>query len=212
MNYTTTSASPRDDALPVERAVLGALLLGNSRWSEAKLLCDTDFYLAAHQHIFRRMRELAESGRPIDPITLVAALTSDNEVQRIGGVEYLSSLIDNVVERPNIAHYVKIVKERALRRAGEKVADRLQRMARDGSASAGAMAKEASRFATDVAEAAQHDDWPEPAPLGGELPPVSSFELQLLPSAFRPLVEDTAERMQVPIDYPAIVAVNCQLE
>ena len=52
-------------------------------------------------------------------------------------------------------------------------------------------------------------DWPEPEPLGGELPAVQAFDRALLPDSLRPLVEDTAERMQVPFDYPAVVAVLC---
>ena len=52
-------------------------------------------------------------------------------------------------------------------------------------------------------------DWPEPEPLGGELPAVQAFNVALLPDSLRPLVEDTAERMQVPLDYPAVVAVLC---
>jgi putative DNA primase/helicase len=51
------------------------------------------------------------------------------------------------------------------------------------------------------------DDWPEPEPLGGELPAVQAFGSALLPESLRPLVEDTAERMQVPLDYPAVVTV-----
>jgi putative DNA primase/helicase len=54
---------------------------------------------------------------------------------------------------------------------------------------------------------AQPDNWPEPEPLGGELPPVQAFDSALLPDALRPLVVDTADRMQVPLDYPAVVAV-----
>jgi putative DNA primase/helicase len=52
-------------------------------------------------------------------------------------------------------------------------------------------------------------DWPEPEPVGGELPAVPPFNLALLPEALRPLVEDTAERMQVPLDFPAVVAILC---
>ena len=33
--------------------------------------------------------------------------------------------------------------------------------------------------------------------------------MALLPDSLRPLEEDTAERMQVPFDYPAVVAVLC---
>ena len=66
----------------------------------------------------------------------------------------------------------------------------------------------ATRVPPLVSQAVQ-DDWPKPEPLGGELPPVQSCDLALLPESLRPLVEDTAERMQVPLDYPAVVAVLC---
>ena len=52
-------------------------------------------------------------------------------------------------------------------------------------------------------------EWPKPEPLGGELPPVRACDLALLPESLRPLVEDTAERMQVPLDFPAVTAVLC---
>jgi putative DNA primase/helicase len=55
---------------------------------------------------------------------------------------------------------------------------------------------------------AAQDSWPDPERLGGELPPVEPFDTKMLPEALRPLVEDVAERMQVPIDLPAIVAVS----
>ena len=53
------------------------------------------------------------------------------------------------------------------------------------------------------------EDWPKPEPIRGELPPVVSFYEDLLPVSFRPLVRDVTERMQVPMDYPAVVMVLC---
>jgi Protein of unknown function (DUF3987) len=50
-------------------------------------------------------------------------------------------------------------------------------------------------------------DWPEPEKLGQELPPVPRFDAGLLPASLRPMVEDVAERMQVPLDFPAVVTV-----
>jgi hypothetical protein len=50
-------------------------------------------------------------------------------------------------------------------------------------------------------------DWQAPEPLGGELPAVQAFDLALLPDALHALVKDTAERMQVPYDYPAAASV-----
>ncbi|MEO6965532.1 MAG: YfjI family protein [Acidobacteriaceae bacterium] len=49
--------------------------------------------------------------------------------------------------------------------------------------------------------------WPEPEPLGSALPDVPQFDPGLLPVSFRPLVEDVSERMQVPLDFPAVAAI-----
>jgi putative DNA primase/helicase len=51
------------------------------------------------------------------------------------------------------------------------------------------------------------EEWPKPEPLEGELPPVKRLDERLLPESFRPLVCDVADRMQVPLDFPAAVAV-----
>jgi putative DNA primase/helicase len=53
------------------------------------------------------------------------------------------------------------------------------------------------------------DGWPKPEPILNELPPVEAFSQALLPDSFRPLVADVAERMQVPIDFPAVVITLC---
>jgi putative DNA primase/helicase len=49
--------------------------------------------------------------------------------------------------------------------------------------------------------------WPEPVPLGEELPPVPPFDSGLLPASLRPMVEDVTDRMQTPLDFAAVVAV-----
>ncbi len=61
-------------------------------------------------------------------------------------------------------------------------------------------------FASDAKTA---DDWPKPQPIQGELPPVEASSEDLLPRSFRSLVRDVAERMQVPLDYPAVVSMLC---
>lgn len=50
------------------------------------------------------------------------------------------------------------------------------------------------------------DEWPEPEPLP-ELRPVPALPPALLPEALRAWVADVAERMQVPIEYPATGAL-----
>jgi hypothetical protein len=57
---------------------------------------------------------------------------------------------------------------------------------------------------------AESSQWPDPAPLGDELPPVPAFDLELLPASFRPLVYDVSDRMQAPPDFAAAVVI-CSL-
>jgi putative DNA primase/helicase len=52
-------------------------------------------------------------------------------------------------------------------------------------------------------------DWPEPLALDGELPAVAQMTPDLLPASFRALASDISERMQVPLDYPAIALTLC---
>jgi putative DNA primase/helicase len=53
------------------------------------------------------------------------------------------------------------------------------------------------------------DQWPKPEPIQNGLPPVETFSEDLLPDSFRSLVADVSDRMQVPMDYPAVVMVLC---
>jgi putative DNA primase/helicase len=48
------------------------------------------------------------------------------------------------------------------------------------------------------------DVWGEPQPIPVDLPPVMPFDYELLPGALRAFVEDVAERMQCPPDFPGV--------
>ena len=50
--------------------------------------------------------------------------------------------------------------------------------------------------------------WPEPEELGAAAPSVRPFDSALLPEAFRPWIEDIAERIQCPMDFPAVGAMT----
>jgi replicative DNA helicase len=100
-----------------ERSILGAILLDNFAYNQAaEHLRTEDFSLDSHRRIYARMVDLAESSRPIDMITLIEELERHKELQAIGDVGYVSSLLEGVPERPSIEHYVKIVRDKALLR------------------------------------------------------------------------------------------------
>jgi replicative DNA helicase len=104
-------------SIDAERSILGAILLDNAAFFEAsqKLKAD-DFSLESHRRLYGRMEELSSTGRPIDIITIAEELSKRKEVESVGGVAYISSLMDGLPRRPSIEQYVRIVKEKAILR------------------------------------------------------------------------------------------------
>src|SRR5689334_9829722 len=117
MATTDYSISTLPANVEAERSILGAILLDNFAYNQAaEHLRPEDFSLDSHRRIYTRMVDLAESSRPIDMITLVEELDRRKELEAIGNVGYISSLVDGVPDRPSIEHYIKIVRDKALLR------------------------------------------------------------------------------------------------
>ena len=53
-----------------------------------------DFSLDSHRRIYLRMMELAETGKPVDFVTLTEQLGQHKEIEAVGGVAYVTSLTD----------------------------------------------------------------------------------------------------------------------
>ena len=117
MATTDYSISTLPANVEAERSILGAILLDNFAYNQAaEHLRMEDFSLDSHRRIYSRMVDLAESSRPIDMITLIEELDRHKDLQPIGDVAYVSSLVEGVPDRPSIEHYVKIVRDKALLR------------------------------------------------------------------------------------------------
>ena len=101
-----------------ERNILGAILLDNNISDEViAALRSEHFFLDAHRRIFQRIGDLFETSRPIDIVTLTEELLKHKELEACGGAGYLASLTDGVPRRSSLAHYVKIVKDKAMLRS-----------------------------------------------------------------------------------------------
>src|SRR5690554_1176937 len=91
-----------------ERAVLGGLLLDNDMLPrEVAILKPEDFYREAHRHIFAAIVQLFSRNEPVDWLTLTAALKTAGLLETVGGVPYLTELIDAVPSAANILHYAE---------------------------------------------------------------------------------------------------------
>ena len=94
-----------------EHAILGAVLLNNSLIDQVgELLCINDFHLTSHQEILKAMLSLSRQSMPIDLLTLKADLEARNCFEQVGGLSYLTSLIDGVPRNDTIECYARIVR------------------------------------------------------------------------------------------------------
>lgn len=100
-------------SLDAERSILGAILLDSLLFDQATELTPDDFSLDGHRRIFKAMQDLSTMNITPDMITVANHLSGKREIEAVGGVSYLSSLIDGVPERPHIEHYVRIVRNKA---------------------------------------------------------------------------------------------------
>lgn len=109
-----------------ERAILGAIILDNSLATQAaELLSPADFYVQAHQHVFRAILALADAGSAIDPILIGEELRRNATSELVGGVAFVSELTAGLPHFTNVAAYAKVVKEHALRRGLVKLGHKL---------------------------------------------------------------------------------------
>jgi replicative DNA helicase len=101
--------------LEAERSALGGVLIKPAAFDEmATLLTADDFFFPAHREIFEAMLEIEKRRQPIDPIGLGDELKVRGALPRLdGGESYLMTLANSVPTAENIAHYVRIVKEKS---------------------------------------------------------------------------------------------------
>ncbi|HEU18955.1 MAG TPA: replicative DNA helicase [Deltaproteobacteria bacterium] len=115
IDYSLHKLPPQN--IDAEQSILGGILLDNHAINSVVEILDiTDFYSEAHRKIFSAIIELSERSEPSDLITLSNLLRDRKQIDNIGGVAYLASLVDNVPSAAHIAYYSKIVKEKSILR------------------------------------------------------------------------------------------------
>lgn len=103
--------------IDAEISTLGALLLDTDAIMKvADVLKPDDFYRPDHGQIYEHMLGLFEKRTPIDLVTVAGELERTKQLDHIGGMAKLSSLVSSVATAANVAHYATIVREKALLR------------------------------------------------------------------------------------------------
>ncbi len=74
------------------------------------------FYNEANKTVFKALMELYKNNIPIDITTVKDELDKQKKLNAIGGIEYLTDIIESVVTASNLSYYMDIIKEKATRR------------------------------------------------------------------------------------------------
>ncbi len=99
-----------------EEAVIACCLLDDSPAnynSVTELVSADDFYIHRNQCIFGALGKLADASLPVDEIHLTEQLTRDDNLDAVGGVTSIYSIMDRVETSMQMHHYAKIVKEKS---------------------------------------------------------------------------------------------------
>jgi len=113
------SASPSLDRLPphnleAEQSVLGSLLIDRDAIIKvAAMVKADDFYHGANGTIYQAILDLYNRREPTDFITLSDELTRRERLDQVGGIAYLSALLNAVPTAVHVEYYGKIVERTA---------------------------------------------------------------------------------------------------
>ena len=100
-----------------EQSVLGSCFHSSEAIAKAlEVLTEEDFYKAANKKIFITMREQFEANEPIDVLAVADLLRKKDELDNVGGLEYLSLLEDYVPTATAVNHHAKILSEKKILR------------------------------------------------------------------------------------------------
>lgn len=101
--------------LEAEMSVLGVAFLNKNALTK---ICDElyedMFYSDANKKLFAAIKSCYENKIPVDITTVKEELDKKKNLSSIGGIDYISEVIDSVATAANLDYYIKIVKDKAI--------------------------------------------------------------------------------------------------
>ena len=103
--------------LEAEMSVLGVAFLNkNALVKICEELYSDMFYSDANKKLFEAIKSCYDNKIPIDITTVKEELDKKKNLTAVGGIDYITEVIDSVATAANLDYYIKIVKDKALMR------------------------------------------------------------------------------------------------
>lgn len=123
-----TDGPPQD--VGAERQLLAALLVRPEGVDEvSEIIGPGDFYRPAHETIYEAILSLRNDNEPVDPKLVGERLRISGELNKIGGLPYIASLVHDLLTATNAEHYAQIIRRTSAQRALAVAGNRIVQMA-----------------------------------------------------------------------------------
>ena len=101
--------------IEAEMSVLGCAFLNKNALTKiCEDLYPDMFYSEANKKLFEAIKRCYDEKIPIDITTIKEELDKKKDLSAIGGIDYISEVIDSVATAANLDYYIKIVKDKAV--------------------------------------------------------------------------------------------------
>ena len=112
-----TYAHLQPQALEIERAVLGALLIDKDAYPiVCELLTPESFYEPRNQMVYTAIRDLSISEKPVDVLTVTEQLAKDGKLEEAGGPAYIADISSRVASSAHVEYHAHIIAQKFLAR------------------------------------------------------------------------------------------------
>ena len=139
--------------IEAEQAVLGAIFLNTDALADAMEYVEADdFYRRSHQLLFQAMVDLNNNSEAIDVLTVQNYLSTNNQLDDVGGVAYIAELATSVPTAANAGYYAKIVEEKSMLRRLISTATNIITQANNNDEDVPSLLDSAERQIMDVSE------------------------------------------------------------
>ena len=79
----------------------------------SQILRPADFYREAHRIVYETMLELFNKNEAVDLITVTEQLRKSDQLEKAGGIAFVTSLANAVPTAANVEYHARIVEEKA---------------------------------------------------------------------------------------------------
>lgn len=146
-NKKTEGLNLQPQALEAEEAVLGSMMIDEDAANKAISILGSShyFYKDSHKKIFEAMLVLMNNSDPIDTVSVSDELKKGKNLKSVGGIYYLTGLVDKVPTSARVETYAEIVKEKGILRELITTSHEISKKALDAGDSVGSILDEAEQ-------------------------------------------------------------------